>query len=184
MVWWIGGSEVIGSAIRQLEQSSDRAVAIIAATILETHLTTAIKTRWQPHPITIGRMLQPEGPAGSFGAKIDLALLMSLISFNGHHDLTIIKKIRNRFARHLEVDNFETPEIRQRCFELKHFTKFVLTDAELQGPTTTAKLFGSAGMDAKLQNSKERCIVAVQAYSVIFGYQLLRPPMQLIQPIY
>jgi len=187
---WIGGrperSGVIFDAIRQLERSSDRAIAIIASAILEEHMTNVIKRRWQQHPTTIARILHPEGPLGSFGPKIDLVLLMGLISSEGHADLKLIKRIRNRFAHYLEVDNFETPEIRSRCFELKHFEKFVLTNAEMSGPTPPKKLFGIAGMDEKLKTPGGRFIVAVQVYSVLFGgdFPAHLPPPNVPSPIY
>jgi hypothetical protein len=169
MVWWIGGSETVAEAIRQLERNSDRAVGIIAAAMLEEHITNAIKRWWHDSPATVRRMLQVEGPLGNFGPKIDLVFLMGLISEQGHHDLTLIKKVRNKFAHYLDVDTFETPIIRNWCFDLRHFENFVLTDEELRGPAPPRKILGRSGMDKQLRTAKGRYIVAVQLYSMVFG---------------
>lgn len=188
MVWWIGGSEEIHKAILKLGSESDRAVAIIAATILETHITNAIKRRWHESPTVVDRMLRTDGPLGNFGPKIDLVFLMGLVSAEGHHDMVLIKKVRNRFAHYLDVESFETPLIKSWCLSLKHFENFVLTDAELQGaPKGKGKLFGTVGMDATLKTAKGRYITAVQLYSMIFGPEwphVYMPPITKPTPLF
>jgi DNA-binding MltR family transcriptional regulator len=187
MVWWIGGSDKIAKALEQLGRSSDRAIAIIAAAIMEEHITEAIKRRWQDAPAVIRRMLQTEGPLGNFGPKIDLVFLMGLISPEGHRDMTLIKKVRNKFAHYLDVDDFNTPVIKGWCFDLKHFENFVLTDAEMAGAPKGRKLFGQAGMDERLRTAKGRYITAVQFYSLIFGPEwpgVYMPPIVKPTPLF
>src|SRR6202035_1300875 len=106
MVWWVGGSKPIEEAIKQIERNSDPPIGIIAAAMLEEHITNAIKRRWHESPAMVRRMLQVDGPLGNFGPKIDLVFLMGLISADGHHDMILIKKIRNKFAHYLDVDTF------------------------------------------------------------------------------
>jgi DNA-binding MltR family transcriptional regulator len=188
VVWWIGASNKIAAAVRQIGENSDRGVAIIAAAILEERLNDAIKRRWVDSPTAVQRMLQVDGggPLGSFGPKIDLVYLMGLISADGHKDMKIIKKIRNKFAHYIDVDTFETPTIKNWCFDLKHFQNFVMTDAELQGAPIPKKLFGVVGMDANLQIAKERYIVAAQVYSALFGgdQSPYLPPVDIPTPLY
>jgi DNA-binding MltR family transcriptional regulator len=187
MVWWIGGSSKIEQAIAQIARNSDRAIGIIAAAVLEEHITNAIKKRWRDSPKVADGLLQIEGPLGNFGPKIDLVFLMGLISPEGHQDMKIIKKIRNKFAHNLEVDTFETPLIKGWCFELSHFEKFVLKDEEMRGPNPAGKIFGVAGMNEKLQQPKGRYLVAVQLYSMLFGADwsgIYMPPVTLPTPIY
>jgi DNA-binding MltR family transcriptional regulator len=188
MVWWIGGNDEIHKAIQRLETESDRSVGIVAAAILEGHITSAIKRRWHDHPVTIQRMLQIDGPLGNFGPKIDLVFLMGLISPEAHHDLTLIKKVRNKFAHYFDVEGFDTPVIKGWCFDLRYFEKFVLTDAEMQGaPKGTRKLFGSVGIDEKLKTAKGRYLTGVQFYSMLFGPEwpgVYMPPVVKPTPIF
>jgi DNA-binding MltR family transcriptional regulator len=169
MVWWVGGSDTIADAIRQLERNSDRAVGIIAAAMLEEHITNAIKRRWRDAPVAAQRLLQIDGPLGNFRPKIDLVFLMGLISPEGHQDMRLITKVRNRFAHYLDVDTFETPIIKGWCFDLKHFQNFVLTDAEMAGAPKGKKIFGVGGMDQLLTTAKGRYLTAIQFYCMIFG---------------
>jgi hypothetical protein len=126
MAWWIGASKEIADAIEQLERSSDRAVAIIAAVILEQYITAAIRRRWCNNSKVAEAMLRVDGALGNLGPKIDLAHLMGLISVDGHKDMTLIKKIRNRFAHYLDVDTCDAPLIKGWCCDLTHFEHFVL----------------------------------------------------------
>jgi hypothetical protein len=109
-----------------LERSSDRAVAIIAAVILEQYITAAIRRRWCNNSKVAEAMLRVDGALGNLGPKIDLAHLMGLISVDGHKDMTLIKKIRNRFAHYLDVDTCDAPLIKGWCCDLTHFEHFVL----------------------------------------------------------
>lgn len=186
MVWFFR-SKTVGEGIRQLEKNSDRGVAIIAASILEEHITSQIKARWCNAPTTVKRMLQPEGPLGSFGPKIDLIFLMGVVSAQAHQDMVLIKKIRNRFAHHLDVEDFESPMIKAWCFDLQHFTNFVYTDEEMGGAGVPRKLFGAGGMNDRLKTSKGRYIVAVQVYSLILTPSMPSnyvPPPNLPTPFY
>jgi DNA-binding MltR family transcriptional regulator len=187
MVWWIGGNEEIHKAIQRLEQESDRSVAIIAATILEQHITEAIKRRWHDHPTTINRIMQIDGPLGNFGPKIDLVFLIGLVSPEAHQDLVYIKKVRNRFAHYLDVETFDTPLIKGWCFSLQHFSNFVLTDEEMQGAPKAKKVFGSAGMNERLKTAKGRYLTAIQLYSMIFGPEwpgVYMPPIVKPTPLF
>jgi DNA-binding MltR family transcriptional regulator len=187
MVWWIGGSNEIAEAIAQIPRNSDRAVAIIAAAILERHITAAIKRRWRTAPNTSSSMLATEGPLGNFGPKVDLVYLMGLISAEAHADLKAIKKIRNKFAHYLDVDDFESQAIKSLSQNLTHFENFVLKDDERSGPNPPRKLFYVVGTDAYIQTAKGRYITAVQVYSMIFGPDwdgVYLPPVNIPTSIY
>lgn len=170
MVWFVS-SDTVHSAIRQLEHNSDRGIAIIAAAILEEHITNQIKRRWCDAPATVRRMLHVDGPLGNFGPKIDLVFLMGLVSPEAHQDMVLIKKVRNKFAHYLDVDNFESPVIRGWCFDLKHFENFVFKDEEMKigAPAIPKKIFGVAGITEQLKTAKGRYMVAIQVYSILFG---------------
>ena len=60
-------------------------------------------------------MFQPEGPLGTFGAQIDMAYLIGLLSEKGHEDLLTFKKVRNLFAHYAEHNTFDTERIRALC---------------------------------------------------------------------
>src|SRR5450759_853097 len=78
------------SIIDELSSDSDRAVAIIAGSMIETRLATSILCRTRRDPIIEDRLFQPSGPLGSFTTKIDLAYPVSYTHLRAHetrHDL-------------------------------------------------------------------------------------------------
>ena len=77
-------------------------------------------------------------PFGTFSAKIVGALALGLINEDEHHDLEIIRGIRNEFAHKIEV-SFENQSFKSRCanFRLKaHDYGDVVVDP--QGQFSTA----------------------------------------------
>src|SRR5262249_43517621 len=69
-----------------------------------------------------GRILKGQifknGPLRNLAAKIDLAWTFELIGDPVHHDLTVIRDIRNEFAHSITEVNFDSPEV------IKHVKKF------------------------------------------------------------
>lgn len=82
-------------------------------------------------------------PLGTFSARIAACYPLGLISEQEHHDLTLIRKIRNDFAHDIHTD-FSTPSVVDRCklllskannYESKEMGKVVVST---QGQFTSA----------------------------------------------
>ncbi len=65
------------------------------------------------------RLLTGLGPIASFYSRIELAAALGLISKTEHHDLNLIRKIRNDLAHGHGQHTFESDSIKQRCDKLK-----------------------------------------------------------------
>jgi DNA-binding MltR family transcriptional regulator len=130
--WFVEGPEEI-AAVKDLDAMSDRAAAIVIATLVELRLSLAIKYRLQQDQVIIDRMFRPSGPLGSFACKIDLAFLMEVITKEAHRDLVVFKNIRNDFAHHLHALDFSAANIKKECQRFKlietHVTEFEGADA-------------------------------------------------------
>ncbi len=116
--WYVEGEEQEAS-VRELEGSSDRTAAIVATTFVEGRLTAVVKARLAQEPRILDELFRTSGPLGSLSTKIDLALLIDVISKDAHHDLTIMKNIRNVFAHDLRSVSFEAQKIRCLCQNIK-----------------------------------------------------------------
>jgi hypothetical protein len=92
-------------------QDSDRSKAIVLATIVENHLTEAIKISLRPDSAVANELFQPSGPLGNFGTKIRMAYMGGLIGKQLQNDLLIVNKVRNEFAHKLSVKTFEDQPI-------------------------------------------------------------------------
>jgi DNA-binding MltR family transcriptional regulator len=98
-------------AHREIEESHDRAAAVVAAAFVEDRLATALKARFHQDEAITGNLFRSSGPLGSFKAKIDLAYLVGLCSKEAHSDLDIIRRIRNEFAHELTTKTFESQRV-------------------------------------------------------------------------
>ena len=84
---------VFQGAISEIgETASDRAVAIVAATFLEDHLTSLLKLTFVREEKTISELFRVSGALGAFATKIDLAYLLNLYSRDAWKELTAIKR--------------------------------------------------------------------------------------------
>jgi DNA-binding MltR family transcriptional regulator len=96
------------------EQSSDRAMAIIWAAIVENHLTSLLRMlmRRENEAVSIANELfKPTGPLGAFGTKIKLAYMLRIIEPDWYNDYIIISRIRNAFAHDLSKTGFDDQQI-------------------------------------------------------------------------
>lgn len=93
-------------------RESDRAAAIVAGAMLDEALLAVLRARLVK-PISKGKSLVdgPNGPLGTFSARIDAAHQFGLISKHLARDLHIIRKIRNEFAHEPLEATFNTGKI-------------------------------------------------------------------------
>jgi DNA-binding MltR family transcriptional regulator len=104
MQWLVTSAEDIAVLAEINRGASDRALGIIAASLVEIHLTKLIQDAFITET-KIGQkqtvqelMFNSSGPLGPFSNKIRLAYLMGLVSADFFKELEIMKEIRNRFA--------------------------------------------------------------------------------------
>lgn len=110
--------------VNELENQSDRGVAIVAVAWIEEALVAAIHSFVEKNKAAWDRLFRKSGPMSSLSAKIDLARLLAMTSDAIHSDLHILREIRNEFAHSvLDKENaalsFQTRHIRDKCLALK-----------------------------------------------------------------
>lgn len=91
-----------------------RELAIVAAAVLDAALAELLSLRLAEHTKEVEEFLGLDGdgraPAGSFGARIQLALLVGLITADDAAILRAIKQLRNLFAHRVRV-GFLSPAV-------------------------------------------------------------------------
>jgi hypothetical protein len=103
---------------RQTSSSSDRTLAIVAASILENSLQTAILAKFIPLGTKDQSMLfdgNRNGPLATFATKIRLAFALGIIGTMTREDIERIRIIRNAFAHSMSDIHFSSPEIVDIC---------------------------------------------------------------------
>lgn len=100
------------------DEASDRAVAIVGPAFLDTLLSDMLANFLIDDKNEVKRLMQPEGPIGTFGAKVSTCYCLGLIGETIKSDLRIVAKVRNRFAHDLRAD-FSDAQIVNWCSSLR-----------------------------------------------------------------
>jgi DNA-binding MltR family transcriptional regulator len=79
----------------ELQRETPRAAVILGAAFLDEQLYTVLSSFLIKNKKAVGHLLKPEGPLSTFGARIEAAYCLGLLTENGRKDLNLIRKIRN-----------------------------------------------------------------------------------------
>lgn len=171
--------------ITEIPKDSDRAAAIIAASLFEARLQEAIKFRMQRDPKIEERLFQPSGPLGAFSTKIDLAYMIGLISKAAHADAIHIKDIRNPFAHKLDVKNFKTNKIADKAKNLQLINSLIALREDRKGgwvftmdPTKKPRM-GIPDYNNARNDPKKRYLATIALFSFSLLYSEIpehKPP--------
>jgi hypothetical protein len=126
---WIGTTaQSTGIALleKEVARGSDRAVAIIAGSLVEGQLKQFLINNTQDTGKLWENLSRVSGPLGSFSVKIDIAYMFRLISETAHADLTIMKDVRNKFAHKFDIEDFESQSIRNKSMNLRLVDRHVI----------------------------------------------------------
>ncbi len=178
MVWYIGDpkiSKAIKNLDAELERNSDRAVGILAGSIVETYLTSFLKGATRHRGSMWQDRTHPSGPLGSFAVKIDLLYMFGLISDEAHADLVIVKDIRNKFAHDLETEDFSTRSICDKCDALRLVESYVIGGGSLSereilnlAGVRTFRIGGKGALE-ELKTPRLRYVWTARVFSMAFG---------------
>ena len=114
--------------IYDLENESDRAVAMIAAAHLDTALKTLLESSLAGGKTVADKLFNsPNAPLGTFSSRIAMAYGLGLIGPHFFASLESIREIRNAFAHFRRTLTFEAPEIR-KWIEATFKTAYILPD--------------------------------------------------------
>jgi DNA-binding MltR family transcriptional regulator len=119
--------------LKAFEKESDRAVAIIAACLLDDLLEKIIRASYVEEP-QVKFLFKDDHILQSFFAKINIAYFSGLIPNVVYHDLKLICEIRNKFAHAVIANlNFSDSSIVQRIENFRFGPKKI---PELSDPKT------------------------------------------------
>ncbi len=114
---------------RELDQESDRSVAIVAAALIDEALASLIERKLIPaEKNDFCIFSQINSPIGTFSSRINACYQLGLISLEMHKDLHFIRKIRNKFAHEPFDLTFENDAIRDWVLHLMRNSKYQDTD--------------------------------------------------------
>jgi DNA-binding MltR family transcriptional regulator len=105
------------------KEESDRAVAILAASFLETFLGQFLKEFMIDDQQVFNDLFNGYGPLATFSARTKCAYAFGYIDEETRNNLNYIRKIRNEFAHNHELNSFADSPIPDLCKNLSTVTK-------------------------------------------------------------
>jgi DNA-binding MltR family transcriptional regulator len=166
----------LASAIKEIETSTDRAAAIVAAAFVEDHLTTALQRRFHQDDEIINELFRGTGPLAPYSTKIKLSYLMGMISKQTATDLHYIRKIRNEFAHNIETTSFLNSPIKDWAMNLTLVDRYNLEVGVTRADRNTSVTLSLIIEDNRpaLKTPRGRYVITCQCFLSIF--LLIRPP--------
>ena len=125
-----------------MKEESPRGMVLTTSSLIDEHLAECLVARMVDHNAVLKLTKGFNAPFGTFSARIVGALAVGLINDDEHHDLEIIRGIRNDFAHQIEV-SFDDQSIKDRCgnFRLKaHDYEEVVVDPQSQFSTAAISM--------------------------------------------
>jgi DNA-binding MltR family transcriptional regulator len=107
-----------GDTITKLTLQSQAGWVLVTGALLADSLERVLLTKMRTLSNKKAKQIVKNGPLRNLAAKIDLAWAFELVDDRMHHDLTVIRDIRNEFAHSITEVNFDSPEV------IKHMKKF------------------------------------------------------------
>ncbi|WP_175444810.1 MULTISPECIES: hypothetical protein [unclassified Janthinobacterium] len=104
---------------RALYDESDRGLALIAASALDFDLGQLLRKTVVDNKKIAKEIFETSRPLSSFSSRIDVAYLLGILSIEEHHELHLIRKIRNEFGHSFDDTSFSTKKIKSMCEHLK-----------------------------------------------------------------
>jgi hypothetical protein len=117
-------------------KESDRAGAILLGAEIDILLKSLLEIYFLPPQKTSIDIFGPDGAVGSFSARIELCYRLGFLHPAMHHDLQIIRKIRNRFAHGEQGLDLSDDQLRDWCHNLiqgKHVEQQLTTERAAKG---------------------------------------------------
>lgn len=108
-------------------EANDRAVAIVGSAFLDTLLTELLVSFLIDDHKEVRRLIQPDGPLGTFGAKISACYCLGLIGETIKSDLRLVAKVWNRFAHDLRAE-FSDDQIKSWCSALQWHRESLMSE--------------------------------------------------------
>lgn len=151
----------------RLAAESDRACGVLGAALLDASLEDLFRRSLKHEQ---DELLGPNGPLGTFSARIRIARSLCWIDDDTANDLNAIRGIRNDFAHSFDHDlSFSTPSIAGRCGHLISAASYLdgISESANYNPNFSTAIFES--IRAKFSAPRWRFQIAVESIS-----QLLR----------
>lgn len=108
----------VNKVLAETGKESDRAAAVLICAEIDNAVVRLLENYLLPPVKKSSRFLEQDGPLGPFSARIEAVYRLGLIPPVFHHDLQIMRSIRNDFAHGKSGLSFASNRISDLCKNL------------------------------------------------------------------
>lgn len=170
MVWLVRGDNQY-RVIQELENESDRSAIIIGSSIVETHLTAALKSNLHHNPKIFEELFNPGRAIGDFGTKIQLGHVLGLYKISSYNDLKIIRRLRNDFAHNLDYKGFDDQKVKNRIQNIKITDEYVGSSVHEILHQANKPNLNLIVYDTPPQDTRHKFLLACQLFGMLLSAQ-------------
>lgn len=114
----INGLDLQEELKKELNNQSDRGVAIVCASILDEQLKDVLSSFFIENDRAKKELFNTGEPLSTFSSKIKMSYYLGLITENEYKNIEMIRKIRNDFAHRITGISFSDSSVKNRCNHL------------------------------------------------------------------
>lgn len=104
--------------VEDIQREPDRGVPIVTCAFIEDILGKMLEAYFVKEKEISNKLLNYPGPISTLSARADIAFCIGLLPKSTYEDVTIMKKIRNRFSHTRNPVDFNSKEIVSLCNKL------------------------------------------------------------------
>uniref|UniRef100_UPI00083A5443 hypothetical protein n=2 Tax=unclassified Phenylobacterium TaxID=2640670 RepID=UPI00083A5443 len=101
-----------------LHKESDRGKVLISTGFMEEQLKDVLLASMRKGKVANDLLTSGNAPLGTFSSRISACFALGFVTDDEHHDLTLVRRIRNDFAHGIHT-TFDTPSVVDRCRQLR-----------------------------------------------------------------
>lgn len=174
------GISGLTDVFRELQSGSDRAVAVVGGALIDEIMRRVLMQTLRADDKVQKDVLDGNGPMSTFSARINMSYLLGLYGKEVHHDLHILRKVRNEFAHELTA-TFSTNRIKDLVGNLKLVDRYSADIKDGLSRSTTSQNRDPKNLmlwdswvfvhdrDEALNDPKERFLVALQIFAWVLS---------------
>ena len=153
------GADVLDEMEREFHDEPDRVIAVVGAAYLDAMLERMFRSALIDSEEDTNKLLRMDGPLGSNGARVQIALCLGLITSDQCSDLKRIAKIRNLFAHNFKDVSFDKDPVRGYCSALKRPSIVAKMPGKLFDPELATALEAAVMNDSNRPREQYRLAV-------------------------
>jgi hypothetical protein len=109
----------LGAFFVELQRETDRGLPLVAAALIDEKLLASLQAFLCAGKTSDRLLIDPNAPLGTFSARIDACFALALIDEHEYREITLIRKIRNRFAHSKHGISFKDEKVAGLCASLE-----------------------------------------------------------------